>query len=208
MRSRSSLSFRCALLIVILSPALLGSSFKCVAVSNPSVTTARIGKLDPAMPRVGEIMQVTGSGDCAPPLQFAWDFGDGVSAAGMQAAHTYIAAGNYRVMLTVRDAMGNIASDSSQVTVSPRMSTAALSAGLMSGAVTGQPVVLVASSPEENASALTYTWTFSDGQSAVGPQVAAMFPVAGAYVATVTMTTASGGIAIAQVPFQVVDAAH
>ena len=51
------------------------------AVSNPSVATARIEVLEPATPRVGDIMNATGSGDGAPPLQFAWDFGDGTWAA-------------------------------------------------------------------------------------------------------------------------------
>ena len=59
MRPTSSLSRRCVLLIAIMSPALLGSQFKCVAVSSPSVATARIERLDPISPRVGDIHRVS-----------------------------------------------------------------------------------------------------------------------------------------------------
>ena len=174
MRSWPS-SRRCALLIVMISPVLLGSQFKCVAVSNPggtalnpSATTAGIDQLEPTTLRVGDIMRATGSGTGTPPLQFAWDFGDGTLTPGMQAAHVYTASGSYRVTLTVRDALGNIASDSSQVAVSARISSSVASLGLVSDAVAGQPVMFAASPLEANASALTYIWMFSDGQSAIG----------------------------------------
>src|SRR5688572_1002574 len=132
MRPGSSLSRRSVLLITIMSPALLGSYFKCVAVSNPTVATARIEQLEPLTLRVGDVMQVTGAGNGAPPLQFAWDFGDGSQAAGMQAAHAYLTPGSYRITLTVRDAVGNIARDTSQVDVSARLSSAVLSLVLSS----------------------------------------------------------------------------
>lgn len=201
------MSHRGVLLIAIISPALLGSEFKCVAVSNPTVATARIEQLEPTMPRVGEIMLATGSGNGAPPLQFAWDFGDGALGGGMQAAHAYVAPGSYRVTLTVRDASGNTARDSTHVAVSARVSSSVFSLALISDAVAGQPV-LFSASLEENASALSYVWTFSDGQSAIGPTAVATFPVAGMYLASVTMTNDLGAIAVAQIAFHVMDAAQ
>jgi phage baseplate assembly protein gpV len=209
MRSGSSPSRCGVLLIAIISPALLGSEFKCVAVSNPSGATARIEQIEPLMPRVGDIMRATGSGNGAPPLQFAWDFGDGALASGMQAAHAYMAPGSYRVTLTVRDAAGNTASDSSQVAVSARVPSSVFSLVLVSDAVAGQPVLFEALLPlEEHASALSYVWTFSDGQSAIGPRAAATFPVGGMYLASITVTNDLGAIAVAQIAFHVVDAAH
>ncbi|MGH8239371.1 MAG: hypothetical protein ACREXP_20470, partial [Steroidobacteraceae bacterium] len=89
MRSGTSLSRRAALLITIISPALLGSQFRCVVGSSPTIATARIERIEPIMPRVGEIVHVTGSGNGTPPLQFVWDFGDGALAPGTQAAHAY-----------------------------------------------------------------------------------------------------------------------
>ena len=203
MRSASSLSRRGVLLIVIICPALLGSEFRCVAVSNPSVATARIEQIEPDFPRVGDIVRVAGSGDGTPPLQFAWDFDDGEVAAGMQATHVYLAPGTYRISLTVRDALGNVARDSSQVTVVARISPSGLSPVLVSDAVAGQPVLFTALPLDERASSLSYAWTFSDGQSAVGPRAAAMFPVAGMYVASVTATNDLGAVVVARIPFHV-----
>jgi PKD domain len=208
MRSRSFLSRRNVLLIAIISPALLGSEFKCVAVSNPSGTTARIEQIEPSTLRVGDIMQANGSGNGAPPLQFAWDFGDGAQAGGMQAAHAYMAPGSYRVTLTVRDASGNIASDSSQVAVAARVSSSVLSMVLVSDAVAEQPVVFAALPLEEDTGALSYVWTFSDGQSGIGPRTAATFPVAGMYLASVIVTNGLGETAVAEIAFHVMDAAH
>ncbi len=126
MRSQSSLSRRGVLLIVILSPALLGTEWKCAAVSNPTVVSARIDLIEPTTPRVGDMVQVTGRGEGTPPLQLAWDFGDNTFAAGTQAAHVYLAPGSYTITFTVRDAHGNINSDSSPVMVSARQSSSLL----------------------------------------------------------------------------------
>jgi PKD repeat protein len=203
MRPAPSLSRRCALLIVIASPALLGF-FRCVVISSPSVATASIDRLEPTTPRVGDIVQVTGSGNGTPPLEFAWDFGDGARSVGAQAAHAYTAPGSYRLMLTVRDSFGNFASDAAQVVVSARIPSSMIS--LVSDAVADQPVVFAASELEENAGALTHTWTFSDGQSAIGSQVAATFPMAGMYLASVTVTSDLGAMAVTQMAFEVVAA--
>lgn len=206
--SGSSLSPRGVLLIAIICPALLGSQFKCVFVSNPTVATARIERIEPVMPRVGDIVQATGTGNGTPPLQSTWDFDDGTVAAGMQAAHAYLAPGSYRVTFTVLDADGNAARDSSQITVSARLSSAAFGPHLISDAVAGQPVMFATWPLEERGSALSYAWTFSGGQSAIGPRAAAIFPAAGMYLASVTVTNDLGESAVVQIAFHVAAAAH
>ena len=208
MPAGSSLSRRGVLLVAIISPALLGAEFRCVALSSPTVATARIEQIEPITPRVGEIMRVTGSGDGTPPLQFSWDFGDGTLTVGMEAVHAYLAPGSYRVTFMVRDANGNTSSDSSQVTVSARISSSVLSLVLLSDAVAGQPVLFATLPLDQRAGALSYAWTFSGGQSAIGPRAAAIFPMAGMYLASVTATDDLGAIAVAQTAFHVEDAAH
>jgi hypothetical protein len=212
MRLRSSLSRRAALLIAIVSPALLGSSFKCVFVSNPTVATARIQRIEPDRPLVGEIVEVAGTGSGTQPLQFAWDFGDGTTVdAGMQAAHAYLEPGDYRLTFTVRDANGNVARDAAEIFVAPRLPdprvpSSTLSWILVSDAVAGRPVQFTALPLEENASGVNYLWTFSDGQSVIGPRAAATFPVAGTYFASIAMTNDLGAIAFAQIAFNVAHA--
>lgn len=208
MPAGSSLSRRGVLLVAIICPALLGAEFRCVALSSPTVATARIEQIEPINPRVGDIVRVTGSGDGTPPLQFTWDFGDGTVTLGMEAVHAYLAPGSYRITFTVRDTNGNTSRDSSQVTVSARISSSVLSLVLLSDAVAGQPVVFATLPLDPQAGALSYAWTFSGGQSAIGPRAAAIFPMAGMYVASVTATNDLGAIAVAETAFHVEDATH
>lgn len=194
------------MLILIISPALMGSQFKCAVVSNPSGVIARIDRLEPAAPAVGELVQATASGGGTPPLQFAWDFGDGaVVAHGVQAAHEYTAAGSYRITLTVRDATGHIASDSELVTVSARLPPSMPTLVTVSEAIANEPVEFLALTFEADASALSYEWKFSDGQSAIGPRTAAIFSIAGVYRASVTVTNGNGEITFAEIVFEVAE---
>jgi PKD repeat protein len=52
-----------------------------------------------------------------PPYTYHWDFGDGQEANVQNARHTYEDPGSYTVTLTVTDATGQTASDSTQVIV-------------------------------------------------------------------------------------------
>ena len=207
MPSTSSFSRRCALMIVITSPVLLGF-FKCVAVSNPSVTTARIDMIEPRAPRVGDVMNVVGSGNGTPPLQFAWDFGDGFATGGMQAAHVYGEPGSYTVVFTVRDALGNISSDASQVSVSPRFQPSKISMMPLKDAIAGEPVMFMATTSDTDVDAVSYAWVFSDGQSAVGSQAVAIFPIAAKYSASISVTKDRGESSFEVIEFDVVDAAR
>jgi hypothetical protein len=206
MRLRSSLSRRAALLITIVSPALLGF-VKCVFVSNPTVATARIERIEPLNPIVGDIVRVTGTGTGMQPLLFTWDFGDGtVVAEGMQAVHTYLRPGSFQIAFTVRDSSGNASRDTAQLTISPGIPTPkvpGMGLVLISKAVAGQPVVFKALPLDAKTNPVSYLWTFSDGQSANGPEVTATFPVAGMYSASIATTNDLGETAVAHVAFQV-----
>lgn len=208
MRDSPSLKRRCLLLIVIISPVLLGSEFRCVAVSNPSVITARIDQLDPITPQVGEIMNVSGSGSGASPLDFTWDFGDGASLAfGSQAAHVFTAPGSYQIVLTIRDSAGHIARDSAQISVLARVAPLMPTAMVVSDSIAGLPVEFFAEANDaEEGAPMRFDWRFSDGQSASGSRVAATFPKAGSYLAFLTVTDDAGAIAVTQVPFEVSEA--
>ena len=57
------------------------------------------------------------------PYTFHWDFGDGQQATGQDVRHTYENPGSYTATLTVTDATGQTASDSTEVVVSPEPTT-------------------------------------------------------------------------------------
>jgi hypothetical protein len=208
MGSAPSLSRRSAMLLAIISPLLLGANFKCVAVSNPSVTTARIDELEPTAPRVGDVVQARGSGAGTPPMQFSWDFGDGSpDMPGSQAAHIYDSPGTYHITLTVRDAFGALSRDAAQLIVSTRLQVPSQHAILMSNAVAAEPVSFQAVPLEADENELTYVWSFSDGQSFVGAAPTLIFPTRGFYLASVRIASDLESIAAREMTFEVMDAA-
>lgn len=58
-----------------------------------------------------------GSTDNVGIISYEWSFGDGTTGTGKTVAHSYVNPGTYMVTLTVKDAAGNIGTDSVFVTV-------------------------------------------------------------------------------------------
>jgi PKD repeat protein len=80
-------------------------------------------RASPASPGSGQLTTFDGSGSSDPDgrvVAWHWTFGDGASAAGGSAPHTYARPGTYTVGLTVSDDSGSTGSATQQVTVSER----------------------------------------------------------------------------------------
>ena len=76
----------------------------------PYHLTANAG--GPYYGNVGDEIQFYGSAyGSEPPYSYHWDFGDGTTSTEQNPVHTYTKAGNYTVTLTVTDAYGNTAID-------------------------------------------------------------------------------------------------
>src|SRR5207237_5568117 len=115
--------------------------------------------------------------DVTPIASYTFDFGDGSAPVGPQAGatvgHTYAAAGNYNVTVTVTDTAGNSSTATQLVQVrQPDLPPAAAlnvtpGSGLAPMAVTADAS---ASTDTDSTAIATYKFNFGDGTAVVGPQ--------------------------------------
>src|SRR5262249_1777394 len=64
-----------------------------------------------------DVGMLVGATDALSPITVRWDFGDGSGATGAAVRHTYGAPGSYTVMVTVRDAAGNVTTQTRRIAV-------------------------------------------------------------------------------------------
>lgn len=95
----ATLSEKTTTLVVGSTPVTLGSCLALPRAAEAAFTATGTG--------LARSFDASGStaGDAA-IQSYRWDFGDGQSAVGVNASHTYAAAGGYAVVLTVTDALG------------------------------------------------------------------------------------------------------
>jgi PKD repeat protein len=108
-------------LTVIDDQGNLGSAHADIVVEN-SLPVANMRLSDDA-PLVGEWVTVDGSGSYDPeglPIDLAWDFGDGTTACGATAGHSYSSVGLYTITLVARDASGGASTVRHSVLVQER----------------------------------------------------------------------------------------
>ncbi len=164
-----------------------------------------------ATPRSGDApleVRFDGSGSVATSgtlVRWDWDFGDGATASGAQASHTYTAGGLYTVRLTVTDDSGRQASTADTVTVNETTSSgnlkplAAVSADPLAGDAPLEVRFDASASVDSDGRIVSYTWSFGDGATASGAQVSHTYIQAGIYTATVTVVDDEGASAAASV---------
>lgn len=131
---------------------------------------------------------------------YAWDFGDGSTASGVQAQHSFAKAGTYTVSLTVTDNSGRTGTTSQSVTVgsttpSGKPPVAALTAACSYGtgcAFDGSK------STDPDGDIASYDWAFGDNTTATGAKVTHAYPNARKdYVAQLTVTDRTGATSTA-----------
>jgi PKD repeat protein len=123
-------------------------------------------------------------------VSWAWSFGDGATATGPTARHTYSSAGTYPVTLTVTDDEGARSSTTSSVTVvAPNVAPVAHVA-----TTTKDLAVHVdgTRSSDLDGRVVEWTWAFGDGATATGSTAQHTYAKPGTYTVALTVTDDRG----------------
>jgi PKD repeat protein len=139
-------------------------------------------------------LSVDGSGSSDPDgtiASYAWDFGDGATATGATAQHTYAVAGSYPVTLTVTDNQSATGTTTKQLTV--LAANVAPSAAFTTSATNLALSVDGSGSSDPDGTIASYAWDFGDGATATGATAQHTYGTAGTYTVALTVTDNRGG---------------
>lgn len=129
--------------------------------------------------------------DGATLASYAWTFGDGATSTEAAPTHTFPAAGEYTVSLTVTDSEGAVSTPAtSQVTATHQAPTA----GFTSTATGLTATFDATSSTAADGAALTYAWDFGDGSTGSGVSPSHPYAETGTYSVTLTVSDSLGAI--------------
>jgi PKD repeat protein len=127
-------------------------------------------------------------------LSYLWNFGDDSTATGTAPSHTYTAADQYSVTLTVSDGKGGTHSATVAVPVTQANRQPVANAG---GPYTGDAASPIAfsglASTDPDHDALTYAWDFGDSGSSSGSTPTHTFTTSGTFTITLTVSDGHGG---------------
>ncbi len=135
------------------------------------------------------------------PYSFVWSFGDGTSASGTFANHTYLTPGTYTVLLTGSDAAGHISQVSATVVVLPSFTNGApgaLQIAISAAPATGPAPLNTRLTAEVSGGSGPYalTWLFGNGGTAHNVSSVNRTYSFGSYAVTLAVSDAAGDQAI------------
>jgi len=121
-------------------------------------------------------------------VSYFWNFGDGASDSGVTISHIYKSPGDYTVVLTVVDNVGNSMQKKQKITVYPGKPIADFKISPLYP-IAGQYINFDASgSWDANGKIEKYQWDFGDGKTGIGINVTHMFDTAGIYSVALMVT--------------------
>ena len=140
---------------------------------------------------VGSPIYFTGSATSGvQPYTWQWDFGDGNISTEQNPQHNYSQAGEYQVMLTVTDSIGNTATNTTTATITEPEPLESFTNGPYSGVV-GQAVSF-SGGAVGGVPPYRYFWTFGDGNSSFGQYPQHNYSQVGEYQVMVIAIDSSG----------------
>jgi len=148
----------------------------------------------PTSPQVGQQVTFTASASGGTsPYTFSWTFGDGSSATGSIATHTYASSGTFTVNLTAQDSGSPQQTATSQqlvtVTSAPSPLTATFTYNPTSPVV-GQTVTFAASA-SGGTTPYSFTWNLGDSSSGTGSSITHAYQSAGTFTVTLAVKDSS-----------------
>ena len=130
---------------------------------------------------------------------FTWDFGDGGVGTGVDSTHVYAGPGRYTVTLSVTDSDGvTSVEDFVEMEVSPENSApsnappSATFTFVPATPVAGQEVSFAGRVSDPDGDAVTLSWAFGDGTTAIGVSPTHTYTTPGSYTVALTATDEHG----------------
>jgi PKD repeat protein len=142
------------------------------------------------------VVDATGADATADVVSYLWNFGDGSTATGRTANHTFDDPGSFGVSLTITDTLGRSNRTTRTVTVGQgQVPTASFLASPTAPNV-GQTVNFNASgsSAEPGHQIADYSWNFGDGSTGSGQLTTHAYSQAGSYTVTLKVTDDVGRV--------------
>jgi large repetitive protein len=157
----------------------------------------------PTVTNLGLAVDASASADSDGTIvSYAWNFGDSTTGSGKTTTHTFAAAGNYTVTLTVTDNLG--ASTSSSTTVSATLPPNVLPTASFTTSATNLVASFnAAASGDTDGTIVSYAWNFGDLTTGSGVTTNHTYLSGGTFSVVLTVTDNRGGTATSTVPVTV-----
>lgn len=124
---------------------------------------------------------------------YAWNYGDGTSGTGVKPSHTYTAAGNYSVTLSVTDNAGATDTATSTITVMKPPPANQPPVAAFTSTVSNLSVSLDGStSKDPDGTIASYAWNYGDGTTGTGVKPSHVYATAGTYQVVLKVTDNKG----------------
>ena len=184
-----------------------GGAVQRIEAGNQAPTPAFTHTSTEGLPPVEVSFDATGSTDPeGDPLTFAWDFGDGATAAGPTPSHTFTDFGTFEVVLTVDDGQGNVRSTTRTLRIQNRPPVPAFTFSPESGNAPQTINFNASASSDPEGQPLSFFWEFGDGATATGPTPTHTYTEAINTQVRLTVTDPQGASALLVKPLSILDA--